>query len=176
MRVFPEAYAVVEREGFAAEPEELQLRLVMMLCARFGGLSRPPRLVEAERLVAALAGGQARGRSLGGCRFVPGPGVITVGREAGRIGSGEFRLEPGRERLWDGRFRLRVPEDFGPVRVSPAAGRLHRQGLPFFVASALPVLEDARGQVFWPETSLEGPFGASFACAQYENQPELRFS
>jgi tRNA(Ile)-lysidine synthase len=65
-------------------PEELVIRLLQRLIARYGGAQEPPPLAAVERLAAWLVEGQGRGRTLGGCRIARRAGEVRLGPEPPR--------------------------------------------------------------------------------------------
>jgi tRNA(Ile)-lysidine synthase len=102
------AYARIDRPLFAAAPAEIRLRLLTRVLAAFGGAAPPARLAEIERLLGLIEKGSRTAMTLGGCVVKKGDKEINVFREPGRRGLPEIVLQPGREALWDGRFRVAV--------------------------------------------------------------------
>jgi tRNA(Ile)-lysidine synthase len=100
------AYASIDRLRFDGAPEELRLRLLACLVAATGGAAPRPRLSELEQLLERLAGGGARGVTLGGCIVAASARAISIYREPGRGGIAGIALQPGEEADWDGRFRV----------------------------------------------------------------------
>ncbi len=128
-----------------AAPEEIGLRALARVLMCVGGRVYPPRLAHLERALAGLG----QGRTLAGCRLLPGAAGLLVVREAARAEAVE--LKPGREILWDGRFRLRLASaPAGPYRATALGSvgwRTLRQAEPRFssphpapVRAALPAL------------------------------------
>jgi tRNA(Ile)-lysidine synthase len=68
-----------------------------------GGGALPPRLIRTERLLAEVAAGLTKGRTLGGCRLLPQAERLLVCREPAAVAE-PLSLRPGRTERWDGRF------------------------------------------------------------------------
>lgn len=118
-------YASLKRAAWAAEPAELRVRLLVRLLDAYGGLARPAQLSQVEALEAALAEGRPLAQTLGGCMVSQGWTTLRLYREPGRQELFDVMLEPGREVLWDRRFRVGYrsaeegDEDAAPVSVRP---------------------------------------------------------
>ncbi len=105
--------ATLHRGRFRALPERLRLAVLARLAMTVGGLDYPPR----GRRLAALAGKldapDPVRATLGRCLW-RGAGVATVSREERNVPVVEGE-GASHEVLWDGRFRVRVPD--GPWRI-----------------------------------------------------------
>ena len=158
----PHGFARFEPAALAAAPQEIALRVLARLVMCIGGSAYPPRH---ERLVLAL-GRLGAGFTLGGCRFA-GP---LIWREPARI-AGSIELAPGRWRLWDGRYRVRIGRRVpAPARVA-ALGTARPDSdadLPRLVWPALPALFGPRGLVAVPALGVgeDVGFEAVFAPEQ----------
>ena len=104
--VHPEGFLEMEREGFAAQPEDIRLRLVGRAVALAGGSDAAPPLSGLEDLSQWLAQGKGRARTLAGARIVRRQAVLLFGREPGRLALCPVALGRG-DMLWDGRFLIR---------------------------------------------------------------------
>lgn len=119
------SYASLSRQAWAAEPAEVRVRLLARLLDTFGGLARPAQLSQIEALEEVLAEGRPIAQTLGGCMVSQGWTTLRLYREPGRQAVPDAVLEPGREILWDRRFRIAylVPEEGDaerrPVSVRP---------------------------------------------------------
>ncbi len=105
-------FASIDRRMFADAAAELRIRLLMRVLGAFGGDAKPPRLVKVEALAEALSpeGADAAhvGLTLGGCIIRASGRSIRVYREGDRTDLPQIDVEPGRDALWDGRFRVGV--------------------------------------------------------------------
>lgn len=111
----PLGYCVLNRDGLAAAPPEIALRLLRDVAMGVGGQSVPPRLDRLERLLYALLDGPAAA-TISGCRVLKS-GVIC--REARHLPL-STPIAPGQTIAWDGRFRIKLNAD-GPQGLSVAA-------------------------------------------------------
>jgi tRNA(Ile)-lysidine synthase len=146
----PAGYAIVRREGFVDAPEEIGLRLLLRLLQAVGGAPYPPRSERSERLHRLLCGPGPVRATLAGCRIVSHGGDVLICREPARLAD-PVELSPGRDLLWDGRMRVRVPEAF-PVglRLAGLGGQGWRllkgvAPVPAAARPTLPTLWDADG-------------------------------
>lgn len=115
--------AVREVEGGAAlldprllceAPEEIALRALSRTVMTIGGAEFPPRLQRLENLYDALTStdGLEKGRTLGGCRFLPRrDGVLIVREPAAALRANPLSLGPGETRVWDNRFLVALGDD-----------------------------------------------------------------
>lgn len=114
-------YGEIAPRLFGAYPEEYRVRTLAVLLGAYGGSAAPARLSQIEALVEQLSAGTG-GRvatTLGGCRVErEGDGPVRVWRELGRSGLPVLDLEPGTERVWDGRFAVSAAAEVpSPVQV-----------------------------------------------------------
>lgn len=77
-------FATLDLAPLEGAPEELVIRLLQRLLARYGAAEEPPSLAAVERLASWLMSGEGRGRTLGGCRIARGAGRMRIGREPPR--------------------------------------------------------------------------------------------
>ncbi|MCC7272411.1 MAG: tRNA lysidine(34) synthetase TilS [Alphaproteobacteria bacterium] len=82
-------------------------RLVIGALRAVGGAPYPPREARLAPLLAAVAAGLPRGRTLAGCRVLRGRGAVLVCRAPAAAGPAVAFDATGRAR-WDDRFVLRV--------------------------------------------------------------------
>ena len=100
------AYAGLDAAVFREGAEELQVRMLARLIARFSGHAVPPSLASVEDLCARLQSRSTETSTLGGC-VVSSDGVeLQICREMGREGLAEIALRAGEPRIWDGRFTV----------------------------------------------------------------------
>lgn len=126
----PEGYARLRLLPLLAAPQEIGLRVLAQIIMAVGGLSYPPRFERLLRLYTGMkpVGGLGSGRTLGGCRIVPGgDDTLMIMRESAALGEAVALLH-GRPLLWDGRFcvELLVPPG---SNLTPQVGALGREGL-----------------------------------------------
>lgn len=104
----PAGWAVLRPDVFAAQPEEIRLRLLARLLRAVGGADYGPRLEPVEGLAARLATADpAAGlpaRTLAGVRIEGRGGRIFLSAEAGRGPEPALRLMPGEGGHWRGRW------------------------------------------------------------------------
>ncbi|MEI7606765.1 MAG: tRNA lysidine(34) synthetase TilS [Rhodospirillaceae bacterium] len=118
--------AVLNEAGFLSldpallreAPVEIARRALARALATIGGAPHPPRFERLERLWAEIATGLVAGRTLAGCRIVPGRDRLLLVREA-RACAPPLPLTAGHEVWWDRRVGLRL--DSGPPGLSVAA-------------------------------------------------------
>ncbi|WP_353859152.1 tRNA lysidine(34) synthetase TilS [Azospirillum formosense] len=168
VEVHPEGWLRLDPTPLLGAPEEIGLRALARCIAAIGGAAYPPRDEAAERLLADIAGGRFRGRTLGGCRIVPLRGLLMIAREP--VGVTEWLdLTPGGEVWWDRRFAVRLgPGANGAVSVAklgrdgwqtvrsagPDSGRI---ALPEPVRETLPALWDGNGLAVVPHLGFRRP-------------------
>lgn len=172
----PELWAEVDSR-LLRRPEEIALRVLARLLAVVGGSAYPPRLEGLERLAAALRG-DGGGRTLAGCRVLPGRGRFRVFREAAAVAP-PVTVAAGDDVLWDGRFRVAVAGPAGATAtlralpVEDLAPELRRR-LPRPALAGLPCLCDAGGILAVPHLGYNrnGP-GAAPRVASVRAAPPL---
>jgi tRNA(Ile)-lysidine synthase len=156
--VYPEGWALLDREGLAAAPPELGRRALARVLTTIGAADYTPRSEGLDRLHRAIvAGGLRGGRTLGGCRVVPRRAGLLVLREASACGTAVAISEPG-DYTWDGRFsvRLSTPNSSSSVEIralgtagwtaiAAADKSLQDQSIPPVVRPVLPALWDLEG-------------------------------
>ena len=106
VQMYETGHAQVEMTAFEQAPDEVALRLVVMLAGALGGGGDWLKLSGAERVLDWLAEGRARRATFGGCTFMRRNLHFLVGREAGRIGQCVAAPGPGQTVLWDNRFAI----------------------------------------------------------------------
>ena len=159
-------FVTLDGEAFRRAPEEVALRGLGRTLMAVGGLSAPPRLRKLEAAMAALRHGDARPRTLAGCRIMVNGAEIRLLREPGRTGLPQLDLEPGETGLWDRRFRVAHGGTSGRLRVcalgQAAFADLRRQSqevpaLPADAGSALVSFWRDRELVAVPHLALDLP-------------------
>jgi len=152
VRLDPAGYAVLDPGPWGAAPAAVAGRALARVLMCVGGRRHPPRSARLDRLVAGLAG-EARARTLGGCRLMPWRGRLLICREVPRSGAVQ-RLEGAVH--WDGRFVVASGRREGSLAVRalgadgwaalvaarPAARRTR---IPYPARLALPAVFDLDG-------------------------------
>jgi tRNA(Ile)-lysidine synthase len=124
------AYASLPVEAFDRAPEELRVRLLQRLTARFGGISPPPASARLEVLAERLSTvGEQVSSTLGGCQVRRMRDAIVVMREPGRRGLPVLELAPGTDAIWDGRFGVSARKDAPAGLIVAAASAADIAGL-----------------------------------------------
>lgn len=114
----PEGYLTLPRQVLTEVPEESRIRLLARMLDVVGGEAQSPRLARIERLAGDVTRTEFAPRTLGGCLIEVSGNELRVFREFGRMRDEPLVLAPGEEKLWDGRFAVRLgPEAAGPVTV-----------------------------------------------------------
>lgn len=99
-------YASLDRKAWAAQPADIRVRMLVRMIDAFGGMARPAQLSQVEALEAVLVDGRPLAQTLGGCMISQGWTTLRLYREPGRQEIGDVSMEPGREIVWDRRFRV----------------------------------------------------------------------
>lgn len=150
--VHPAGFVRLDPAALSGAPDEVVLRALAAVLAMAGGSAYPPRLERLERLHRELAGGLARGRTLGGCRILPWRGKLLVCREADAAAP-PLPAPPGAAIYWDGRFSLYLPPSapaglaLGALGATPLAAA---SSLPAAARAGLPALSDGTSVVAVP--------------------------
>jgi tRNA(Ile)-lysidine synthase len=155
----PAGFAAIDRAALAGVEAELAERLLGRVAACIGGAHYPARRARLAGLRLGLAAQPDRGRTLGGCRFLPWRGQVLVLRELAAA-SAPVRLEPGARLGWDRRFVAELPaastsgftlgylgQTGAPAIASGTAAAIDRDAgdLPRLVHHVLPAWWDAEG-------------------------------
>lgn len=137
--------ASLSPERLLSQPEEIGLRVLAQVLMAAGGQPYPPRMHSLLRLYDWLGQKPATGgKTLAGCQLLPRRGRILVVREYAAIGPG-VQLSPGREVLWDNRFRVLLRETdsvpaheltIGPIGDS-GLRQLRGWGVPYLMFPSL---------------------------------------
>jgi len=146
--VHPQGFLEVERQSFAAQPQEIRLRLLARAIALAGGSGEGPPLSGLEDLEVWLGEERGRARTLAGARIVRRRAVLLIGREPGRLHLSPVALGRG-DMLWDGRFLIRRLKGKGAGGIAIVPGRAlgdevlqlagDAEDLPRFVTDSRPV-------------------------------------
>ena len=152
--------AALHRPGWRRLPATMRHLVLTRLAMTVGGRAYPPATRKTDRLACLLDSDATVAVTLGRCRW-QGGSEVTVRRERrnlpvirGHGGEGEI--------LWDGRFRVTVPD--GPWRIQPAG-------------DALPVIERPSGEPwppgarfvrFAPRQPLTGPLFQNGGSAEWQ--------
>jgi tRNA(Ile)-lysidine synthase len=105
--VHPAGFAAFDPTPIAAAGELGEAALAR-IAALVGGALYPLRRERLARLRAGLAAPPPRGRTLGGCRFIPWRGRVLAVRELGRAAP-PLSLDAGMSALYDRRFAATLP-------------------------------------------------------------------
>jgi tRNA(Ile)-lysidine synthase len=144
-------------EAFASVPEEVGLRALARLVKAVGGADYTPPLASVEGLRAAILAAAAGNmkRTLSGVVVAVEGGKLTARREWGRAGLADVVAQVGVALLWDGRFRVQVPQLGGALSVG-ALGRA--EGRPRSVAAGPGALQTLPG-LYQDGTLVAAPIG-----------------
>ena len=114
VRLDPAGYASVDRTALAHAPDELVSRAFGAVIVTVGGTLHRPAPAALERLVAWFrADCPGGGRTLGGCRLIPGRDRLYACREPS-ASEGPLSPTPGQSVRWDGRFALQLARGAPP--------------------------------------------------------------
>jgi tRNA(Ile)-lysidine synthase len=159
----PAGFAALDPAALAMADAETVERLLGRLAAALGGARYPARRARLARLRADLAARPERGRTLGGCCFVPWRGRILVLREAAATAP-PVRLDPGAAVVWDRRFAAALNAHaangflLGSLAQSGAAlADLPAGALPRLARPVLPALWDEEGLAAVPHLGFRRP-------------------
>lgn len=126
-------FAEIDVGCLAELPDEYAVRILAGLLRAFGGEAPPARLSQIEDLAARMmvsgaAAQSARAETLGGCRIERDGAAVRIWREWGRDGLPTLELQPGAEKVWDGRFRVALDAgEAAPVDVRALGAENIRQ-------------------------------------------------
>ncbi len=153
----------LDAAAYGAAPEELSRRALTRLLLHVGGGAYPPRSERLERLHRALAdNGLGRGRTLAGCRVIPGRRGVLFFREPNAV-TDDMVLQGGGDLIWDRRFRIRADSGDYRVRrlgqdgrsdVTQAYRRHSAQLVPAAVLPSMPAIFDLDGMVAVPHLNF----------------------
>lgn len=178
--LYAQGYALLDVAGWRALDRDMRLRVLSALLIAVSGDVYPPR---SERLVALdglMVEGKFSGRTLHGCGVYPASkGRFLICREAAAA-SEIIALQPGREALWDNRYRVKTVSESLEIRAlgtkgcaflrdmyeKNSAGEARFDALPHRVRLALPAFWNKQVPVFVPYLweSGEGGGGLHFAA------------
>jgi tRNA(Ile)-lysidine synthase len=126
-------------------PEEVGLRGLALIVKAVAGADYTPPLDRLERLFEALLTSDGRDlkRTLHGVTLTLSGGRLLAQREWGREGPAETPVPPDSRIVWDGRFRVEVPDLPPPLVLGPlglARARVTAEGADRSVLRLLPGL------------------------------------
>ncbi|MGE0717248.1 MAG: tRNA lysidine(34) synthetase TilS [Alphaproteobacteria bacterium] len=147
-------YVLLDPAGLARAADAGE-RVVRGALRAVGGASYPPRSVRLGRLMAAIAAGLPRPRTLAGCRIVAWRGSVMVCREPAAVGEAATFDAQGRAR-WDDRFDVAVAPPAPPGWRVAALGRRRAAGAAGVPGPARPSLP----AVWDGDTIVAVPIGA----------------
>ena len=154
--------AALDRPGWQRLPAEIRHLVLVRLAMTVGGRAYPPATRKAERLARLLHSDATVAATLGRCRWQGGR-KVTARRERRNLPVIEGNGGEG-EILWDGRFRVTVPD--GPWRIHPAG-------------DSFPVVERLSGKPwspgassirFAPRQPLTGPLFLNGASGEWQRR------
>lgn len=162
----PAGPARLNREVFAALPDDLRLRFLNEIMTHVTGVRARPRLAKLQSLDAALNCGESLRQSLCGTMFEAGAETIWCWREPGRVPPMTLS-EFDRQGIWDHRFAYSVLADrqsidepdglrLGPLCHAPAgtADFVWPEGWPKAAFDCSPVVWSPDGLIFTQSASL----------------------
>jgi tRNA(Ile)-lysidine synthase len=170
----PAGFAAIDPSAIEDAEAELADRLLGRIAFCIGGAAYPLRRERVSRLRVGLLQSAERGRTLGGCRFVPWRGRLLVIRELSRA-TPPVRLVGAGELLWDRRFGVTAPQHaasklmlgyLGQSGTRPVLDQDDR-ALPRLVHPVLPAL--------WDETGLMAVPNLGYARAAATELPRIAF-
>lgn len=120
-------FAEIDAGRLAEVPDEYAVRILAGLLRAFGGEAPPARLSQIENLASRLMTPN-NAETLGGCRIERDGAAVHIWREWGRDGLPTLELQPGAEKVWDGRFRVALDAgEAAPVDVRALGAENIRQ-------------------------------------------------
>lgn len=120
-------FAEIDAACLAELPDEYAVRILAGLLRAFGGEAPPARLSQIENLASRLMTPN-NAETLGGCRIERDGAAVRIWREWGRDGLPTLELQPGAEKVWDGRFRVALDAgEAAPVDVRALGAENIRQ-------------------------------------------------
>lgn len=139
--------------AWAAAPEEIGLRALSSLLTAAGGQIYGPRFESLMRLAGQMRKGPWRDSTLHGCFIARDADCILIHREAAQIDH-IASATPGVPVLWDGRFRVTLPEAMsGPFRIAAwteAESPASLPDVPARLRGCLPAVYDNLGLAALP--------------------------
>lgn len=175
-RVSPAGFARLDRRALAAAPAEVASATLARLLLAVGGAEYPPAADRVRALLPGLDGSHPSAATLGRCRIIARGVDLWLFREARNLPA-EQSLVPGRELLWDGRFRIvcsgaagaatprllirpLVPADAAILRAEAASN--HFTKVPHLARVTVPILCDESGPVMAPLLGYKRRSGSAF--------------
>jgi tRNA(Ile)-lysidine synthase len=157
VEVRPEGFAMIDLASLRKLDDEIAIQVLERLLAHLGG-GEPPRLMALEALQRWLRQGDAKARTLAGCRIAQRRRQLLIGREAGRISRAPVAIAGGESVLWDNRFRVSIGRSEAPCTIVPVAAlKLSRNpAIPAFVQASLPAILSQGEVVAVPSLGIVG--------------------
>ena len=172
--VHPAGFAAIDPSAIKHAEAELVDRLLSRAALCIGGAAYPLRRERVSRLRVGLQQSAERGRTLGGCRFVPWRGRLLVIRELSRA-TPPVRLVAGGELLWDRRFGVTPPQHAASKLMLGYLGQSGMRSVFDRDDGALPRLLHPVLPAVWDETGLIAVTNLGYARAAATELPRIAF-
>ena len=172
--------------AFLNAPDEIVLRALARLLMAVSGQTYGPRFERLSRLYGALTAGPWRDATLHGCHIVRDGTEVMICREAAAIRENR-EVNPGDTVLWDGRFRVHLPQQAGqsfhirhitPSAWKPVANEITEMPVPgSLVRAGMPMLVDGSGTAAVPwigyiRDNLKSQLSEPISC-RFEGSREI---
>lgn len=174
--VSPAGFARLDRRALTAAPAEVAGAALARLLLAIGGAEYPPAAGRVRALLPGLPAPAPFAATLGRCRIIARGVDLWLFREARNLPA-EQPLVPGRELLWDGRFRivcgeaaaaaapeLRIrplmPADAAILRTEASWNQF--TAVPHLARITVPILCDVNGPVMAPLLGYRRRNGSAF--------------
>ncbi len=144
----------VSLQAWSAAPEEIALRALSALLTAAGGHVYGPRFESLTRIAAQMRKGPWRDSTLHGCFIARDADCFLIHREAAAIDHA-VAVQAGTPVLWDGRFRVTLPQGMtgGPFRIAAWTGAelpVSGPDVPVRLRASLPAIYDSAGLAALP--------------------------
>ncbi|MHB1204116.1 MAG: tRNA lysidine(34) synthetase TilS [Rhodospirillaceae bacterium] len=149
-------------KAWCAAPEEVALRALSRLLTAASGHVYGPRFESLTRLARQMRSGPWRDATLHGCFIAREGDCIVIHREAAQVNH-TCAVNAGETIIWDGRFRIRMPENSsgGPFRIAPwtveelpSAQASQGADVPRRLRATLPAVYDSVGLAYVPHAGF----------------------
>lgn len=115
LTTYPQGFVEIDLASWGALKQNAQCELVGRVVRTVSGAGYKSARHAVERLSVRMRDSGFSGATLGGCRLVRRGERVFVCREAAAA-AGPVSVVPGRDQVWDARFRVRMPGDVPPGR------------------------------------------------------------